>query len=119
MSKILIAEDSTFMRKVLSDILVKAGFGDLVEAEDGKKALEKFNSEKPDLVLLDIIMPEMDGIAVLKEIMPKGARVLVVSAVGQDDMIKQAKELGVNGYIVKPFEETQVIEEVKKILGQQ
>jgi len=117
MAKILIAEDSNYMRKTLSDILVKIGYTELVEAEDGKQAVEMFDKEKPDLVLLDLIMPQMDGIAVLKVIMPKGARVLVVSAVGQDSMIAQARELGVKGYIVKPFEEAQVIEEVKKILA--
>lgn len=118
MAKILIVDDSDYMRKTLSGILAKAGFGELVEAENGKLAIEMFDKEKPDLVLLDIIMPEMDGIAVLKDIMPKGARVLVVSAVGQDDMVKQAKELGVKDYIIKPFDEAQVIAEVKKILAQ-
>lgn len=102
------------MRKVLSDILVKNGYTDVVEAENGKVAIEKFGSEKPDLVLLDIIMPEVDGIGVLKEIMPKGAKAIVISAVGQDSMITQAKELGAIGYIIKPFDEAQVLEEIKK-----
>jgi two-component system chemotaxis response regulator CheY len=117
MAKILIADDSQFMRKVLSDILTKNGYTDLVEAENGVQAIEKYTSEKPDLMLMDIIMPEKDGIAVLKEVVPMGASVLVISAVGQDDMMKQATEAGAKGYIVKPFEEEAVLEEVKKLLG--
>jgi two-component system, chemotaxis family, chemotaxis protein CheY len=117
MAKILIADDSQFMRKVLNDILTKNGYTELVEAENGVQAIEKFASEKPDLMLMDIIMPEKDGIEVLKEIVPNGANVLVVSAVGQEDMIKQATDAGAKGYIVKPFEEEQVMEEVKKLIG--
>lgn len=116
MAKILIADDSQFMRKVLSDILNKNGFTDIVEAADGSEAIVKFGSDKPDLVLLDIIMPNIDGMAVLKDIVPRGAKAIVVSAVGQDEMIAQAKTLGALGYIVKPFEEKQVVEEVSKAL---
>lgn len=116
MAKILIADDSQFMRKVLSDILTKNGYTEIVEAADGNETIAKFTQEKPDLVLLDIIMPEVDGMAVLKDIVPKGAKAIVVSAVGQDEMIAQAKTLGALGYIVKPFEEKQVVEEVTKVL---
>lgn len=116
MAKILLADDSAFMRKVLSDILVKNGYTTLVEAENGTQAVAKFTSEKPDLMLMDIIMPELDGISVLKEVVPKGAQVIVISAVGQEDMINQAKTLGAKGYIIKPFEEAQVISEIQKIL---
>jgi len=117
MAKILISDDSQFMRKVLGDILTKNGYTEFVEAENGNQAVEKYNAEKPDLVLIDIIMPEKDGIAVLKEIVPQGAKVLVISAVGQEDMMKQATDAGAKGYIVKPFEEEQVMGEIKKILG--
>jgi len=116
MSKILIADDSRFMRKVLSDILIKNGYENIIEAEDGAKAVELYKSEKPDLVLADIIMPEKDGMQVMKEIVPEGAKVIVISAVGQDEMMSQAKELGSLGYIVKPFEENQVIDAVKSAL---
>ncbi len=116
MAKILISDDSQFMRKILSDILTKNGFDNIIEAVNGEQAVEKFKSEKPDLMLLDVIMPEKDGIEVAKELIPQGAKVIMVSAVGQDDMIKQAKDLGVLGYIIKPFEEKQVIDEVKKAL---
>jgi len=115
MSKILIAEDSQFMRNVLKDILKEAGFEDVVEAENGQQALEKYDSEKPDLVLLDIIMPEVDGIEVLKKI-GKEAKIIVVSAVGQEKMLKEAKGLGALDYIVKPFDNQKVIEVVKKTI---
>jgi two-component system, chemotaxis family, chemotaxis protein CheY len=116
MSKILIAEDSQFMRGVLKDILSGAGY-ELVEAENGKMALEKYESEKPDLILLDIIMPEVDGIEVLNKI-GKEAKVIVISAVGQEKMVKEAKELGARDYIVKPFDNEKVLETIKKVLEQ-
>lgn len=111
--KILIADDSQFMRKVLKDILVPEGY-ELIEAEDGKGTLEKFEQEKPDLVLLDIIMPEVDGIEVLKKI-GKSAKVIVVSAVGQEKMVEEAKQLGALDYIVKPFDNDKVLEAVRKV----
>jgi two-component system, chemotaxis family, chemotaxis protein CheY len=117
MAKILLSDDSSFMRKVLSDLLNKNGYTEIIEAENGKQAIEKFDAEKPDLVLLDIIMPELDGIGVLKDIVPKGGKAIVISAVGQDDIVEQAKAAGSQGYIVKPFEEAQVLEEIKKVLG--
>lgn len=117
MAKILILDDSQFMRKILTDILTKNGFTDVIEAVNGEQSLEKFKSEKPDLMLLDVIMPEKDGVEVAKEVIPQGAKVIMISAVGQDEIIKQAKDLGVLGYIIKPFEEKQVIEEVKKALA--
>jgi two-component system chemotaxis response regulator CheY len=104
------------MRKILSDILIKNGYDNIIEAVNGNQSVEKFKSEKPDLMLLDIIMPEKDGIEVVKEVVPLGAKVIMISAVGQDDMINQAKSLGILSYIIKPFEENQVIDEVKRAL---
>lgn len=117
MSKILLVDDSAFMRKVLTDILLINGYEEISEAENGKKCLEKFNDEKPDVVLLDLIMPEKDGLEVLKEIIPLGAKVLVITAVGQQDMLNEAIKLGASGYIVKPFEETQILEQIKKLIA--
>jgi two-component system, chemotaxis family, chemotaxis protein CheY len=116
MSKVLIAEDSQFMRNVLKDILKESNISEIIEAENGKEALEKFEEKKPDLVLLDIIMPELDGIAVLKKI-GKTANVIVVSAVGQEKMVEEAKELGAKDYLVKPFDNIKVKEAVKKALA--
>lgn len=113
--KILIVDDSMFMRKILKDILSKEGHN-IIEAENGAECLAKCDSEKPDLVLLDIIMPEVDGIEVLKKI-GKLAKIVVISAVGQEKMVEEAKSLGALDYIVKPFDNEKVIEAVKKVLG--
>jgi len=115
-TKVLIIDDSAFMRNVLKNILTGAGLSIFFEAENGKEGIEKFEQEKPDLVLLDIIMPEMGGLDVLKEIGSKG-NFLVVSAVGQDKVIDEAKVLGAKGYIVKPFDINQVVTEVTKALA--
>jgi len=114
--KILTADDSSFMRKVLLDILKEAGFSNFIEAENGKEAIEKYEQEKPDLVLLDIVMPEVDGLEVIKRI-GRQANIIVVSAVGQDAMIEDAKNSGAKGYIVKPFEREKVIEEIEKVVA--
>ncbi len=114
--KILIADDSQFMRNVLKDILQGAGYTDIVECTDGKACMAKYASEKPDLILLDIIMPEMDGTEVLKKLGHE-AKIVVISAVGQEKMIEEAKSLGALDYIVKPFENAQVLETVRKAIS--
>lgn len=118
MAKILIADDSTFMRKILINILQKEGYKEVFEAKDGEEAIAKFKSEKPDLVLLDIIMEKKDGIEALKDIMKadRKAKVIMISAVGQEQMIKEALKLGAKDYIVKPFDAKKVADSVKKIL---
>jgi two-component system, chemotaxis family, chemotaxis protein CheY len=112
--KILIVDDSKFMRGVLKDI-VSSEDHESIEAENGKIALEKFEQEKPDLVLLDVIMPEVDGIDVLKKI-GKKAKVIVISAVGQEKMLEDAKDLGALDYIVKPFDNNKVLEVINKVI---
>jgi two-component system, chemotaxis family, chemotaxis protein CheY len=118
MAKILIAEDSVFMRQMVKDILNRAGYQDVIEAENGQQAIDLVGKEKPDLLLLDIIMPEVDGIGVLEKIDTKLTPVIVISAVGQEKMVDKAKALGIAGYIVKPFEEEKVVEAVKNLLGE-
>lgn len=113
--KILIADDSQFMRKVLKDILLEAGYADICECVDGNECLAKYESEKPDLILLDIIMPEVDGIEVLKKI-GATAKIIVISAVGQEKMINEAKKLGALDYIVKPFDNEKVLEVIRVAL---
>jgi two-component system, chemotaxis family, chemotaxis protein CheY len=115
-AKILVADDSAFMRKVLMDILKAAGFDSFVECGTGKECIAKFETEKPDLLLLDIIMPEMTGLEVLKQIGSK-ANTIIISAVGQESMMTEAKQHGAKGYIVKPFEKKLVLAEVEKALG--
>lgn len=110
--KILIVDDSRTMCGILKDILCDAGFKDVLEAQSGEEALALYKEEHPDLVLLDIIMPELNGMDVLKEI-GTDAKVIILSAVGQESVIAQAKELGALDYIIKPVEKEEVL---KKIL---
>jgi two-component system chemotaxis response regulator CheY len=114
--KILMADDSAFMRNVLKNILENAGFSQFLEAENGVQALEMIKSEKPDLVLLDLIMPEKGGVDVLKEV-GNTQKILIVSAVGQDSIMKEAMGFGALGFIVKPFDNALVVEAVKKALS--
>ncbi len=123
MKKILIVDDSLFMRMVLKGILSKIeGEYETVEADSGSKALELLKRAKPDLVLLDIIMPEgeEEGVRVLQTIMKNDPerKVIMITAVGQDPVVEQCKKLGARDYIIKPFDEEQVIETVRKALGE-
>jgi two-component system chemotaxis response regulator CheY len=117
--KVLIVDDTVFMRKILRNILFQGGLDVAGEAENGKQAVELYMQLKPDLVTMDIVMPEMNGIEALKQIksFDPDAKVVMCTAVGQEQMVKAAVKLGARGYIVKPFQAPKVIEEVKKVLG--
>ena len=110
--KILIVDDSIFMRNVLKNILVTAGYSQFIEGGTGIEAISLIADQKPNLVLLDLIMPEMGGIEVLKQV-GKTQKIVVISAVGQDKIIEEAKTLGASGYIIKPFDINQVIHEIE------
>lgn len=118
--KILIVDDSLFMRKVLKDILSREPGWKIMEAESGEKALKQFDKEKPDLVLLDIIMPEgeEEGVIVLKRLRKKDpdVKVIMISAVGQNAVVEECKRRGAGDYITKPFDEKQVLKTVDKYL---
>ncbi|MBP5198096.1 MAG: response regulator [Lachnospiraceae bacterium] len=116
---ILICDDAAFMRMMIKDILTKNGYNVAGEAENGVKAVEKFKEVSPDLVLMDITMPEMDGIQALKEIkkMEPGALVIMCSAMGQQAMVIESIQAGAKDFIVKPFQAERVIEAVKKVVG--
>jgi len=118
MKRVLVADDSSFMRMVIKGILEKNGFEVVAEAENGNEAVEKYIKFKPDIVTLDITMPQKNGIEALKSI--KGydpeAKVVMVSAIGQEVYIKEAQNLGAQSYIVKPFVEEQVIQTLNKLL---
>ena len=116
--KVLIADDSAFMRTILKDIVAKSNWAaaQIIEAADGNEVVTKFNTEKPDLVLLDIVMPQKDGIAALKDIGQLAKSVVIVSSVGQEQVINQAKSLGAKDYSVKPFDAQQVIQVLNKLL---
>jgi len=115
--RVLIVDDTAFMRKLLKNILFSAGFDIAGEAENGKQAVELYKQLKPDIVTMDIVMPEMNGIEALKEIkkIDPNAKVVMCTAVGQEQMMKMAIKLGAKGYIVKPFQAPKVIEELKKV----
>jgi two-component system chemotaxis response regulator CheY len=117
--KIMLVDDTKFMRMMLANILKPKGYEIIAEAEDGLDAIDKYKQFKPDLVTMDIVMPHMDGIEAVKNIVAtdSGAKVIMVTAVGQDSKVKEAIEAGARGYIVKPFQAPQVIEEVEKILS--
>ena len=117
--KILIVDDAAFMRMMIKDILTKNGFEVVGEAADGQQAVEKYNELRPDLVTMDITMPEMDGIAALKEIksIDAGATVIMCSAMGQQAMVIDAIQAGAKDFIVKPFQADRVIEAIQKALG--
>ena len=116
---ILVSYDAAFMRMMIKDILTKNGYDIAGEAENGAKAVEKFNETKPDLVLMDITMPEMDGIQALKKIkeIDAGANVIMCSAMGQQAMVIEAIQSGAKDFIVKPFQAERVLEAVKKVVG--
>ena len=117
--RILIVDDAAFMRMMIKDILTKNGYGVAGEAENGLKAVEKYNETKPDLVMMDITMPEMDGIQALKKIKEADANATVImcSAMGQQAMVIEAIQSGAKDFIVKPFQPDRVLEAIKKWVG--
>ena len=116
---ILICDDAAFMRMMIKDILTKNGYTVAGEAENGVKAVEKYNEVKPDLVLMDITMPEMDGIEALRKIKEQDPSAVVVmcSAMGQQAMVIESIQAGAKDFIVKPFQADRVLEAVSKVLG--
>ncbi|MBB6732861.1 response regulator [Cohnella zeiphila] len=118
-NRILIVDDAAFMRMMIRDILTKNGYEVVGEAQDGAQAIEKYKELQPDLITMDITMPEMDGIAALKEIrkLDTNAKVIMCSAMGQQAMVIDAIQAGAKDFIVKPFQADRVIEAIKKTLG--
>jgi two-component system chemotaxis response regulator CheY len=107
------------MRTMVSDILSQAGFTVVGEAENGKQAVEKYQQLKPDLVTMDIIMPEMGGIEAVKKItqIDPGARILMCSAMGQQALVQEALQAGARDFVVKPFQPSRVLEAVQRVLA--
>ncbi|GIM47811.1 chemotaxis protein CheY [Collibacillus ludicampi] len=117
--RILIVDDAAFMRMMIKEILTKNGYEVVGEAQDGAQAVEKYKELRPDLVTMDITMPEMDGVNALKQIraFDPNANVIMCSAMGQQAMVIDAIQAGAKDFIVKPFQAERVIEAIKKILG--
>lgn len=119
MAKIMLVDDAAFMRMMLKNALSQAGYTELIEAEDGAKAVETYAAEKPDLVFMDITMPNKDGLEALKEIRASdpNATVVMCSAMGQEAMVMDSIKSGAKDFIVKPFKPERILSTVKKILG--
>ena len=116
---ILICDDVAFMRMMIKDILTKNGYNIVGEADDVAKSVEKYAELKPDLVLMDITMPEMDGIEALKKITAADANasIIMCSAMGQQAMVIESIQSGAKDFIVKPFQADRVLEAVQKVVG--
>ena len=118
--RVLIADDASFMRQMIREIIEPEGFEVVGESTDGIEAVEHYEALEPDLVTMDIVMPKKSGIEALQEIMTNApdACVVMVSALGQDSMVLEAVESGAKDFIVKPFKEDKVLEIVRRITGQ-
>lgn len=118
MARILIVDDAKFMRITLTNILKKANHEIVGEAENGREAVRLYRELRPDLVTMDITMPEMSGLDAVKEIKRdyKDAKIIMCSAMGQQKMVVDAIEAGAKDFIVKPFDESQVVDSVARVL---
>ena len=117
--KVLIVDDAAFMRMMIKDILSKNGYEVVGEAENGARAIEKYKELIPDLVIMDITMPEVDGIQAVKEIkkINGDSKIIMCSAMGQQAMVIESIQAGARDFIVKPFQAERVVEAVKKVIG--
>lgn len=117
MKRILIVDDAAFMRLSLRTVLEKNGYTVIGEAENGQKAIAKFVDLKPDIITMDITMPDMDGVTALKEIMKidKGAKVVMISAMGQESKVREAVIAGAKSFIVKPFKDEHILKTLSRL----
>ena len=117
--RILITDDALFMRVTLKNILVANGYEVAAEAANGQEAVDKYAAVKPDLVLMDITMPIMDGISACKAIKTSdpAANVIMCAAMGQKNMVIEAIQAGAKDFIVKPFQPDRVLDSIKKLIG--
>lgn len=115
---VMVVDDAIFMRRMLGDILKNAGHQVVAEAANGKEGVEQYIKARPDIVTMDIIMPEMGGIEAVREIIKedKNARILMVSAMGQQQLVVEAIQAGAKDFIVKPFESSRVLTAVERML---
>ncbi|WP_456474469.1 response regulator [Candidatus Pyrohabitans sp.] len=116
--RVLIADDAAFMRNMLKKILKQAGYEVVGEASSGVEAVEKYKEVRPDIMTMDIVMPEKDGIEAVKEIIDydPNARIIICSALGQQSMIIEAIQAGAKDYIIKPFQPGKLVESIKKVV---
>lgn len=116
--KVLICDDAMFTRTLINDILVKAGYKVVAEASNGLQAIDKYKKVKPDIVIMDLIMPDMGGIEAIKKIKEQDANAIIVvcSAMGQQALVMEALDAGAKDFIVKPFQPAQILDTLKKLL---
>ena len=116
---VLVCDDAIFMRTMISDILSQAGFEVVGEAESGLQTVEKYRALKPDLVTMDIVMPDMGGIEAVREICKTDpeAKILMCSAMGQQALVVEAIQAGAKDFVVKPFQPSRVLEAVQRVLA--
>jgi two-component system chemotaxis response regulator CheY len=119
MARVLVVDDAVFMRKVVSDALTKGGHEIIGAAANGQEAVERFQELKPEVMTLDITMPEKDGLAALKEIiaMDPQARVVMCSALGQESKVLEAIKAGAKDFVVKPFQPDRVLSAIEKAVA--
>ena len=117
--RVLVCDDAIFMRTMISDILSGAGYEVVGEAETGVQAIERYRSLRPDLVTMDIVMPDMGGIDAVREIIKEdaNAKILMCSAMGQQALVVEAIQAGAKDFVVKPFQPSRVLEAVQRVLG--
>ncbi len=119
MVDVLIVDDSLYLRVMIKKILKKLGHNVVAEASNGKEAIEAFKQHTPDLVTMDVVMPELNGLLAIKNIMqiqPK-ANIIVVTALGHEPMIRQAIKLGAKDFVIKPFKQDELIQAVEGVLA--
>ena len=116
---VLICDDAVFMRTMLSDILTQAGFAVVGQAQTGEEAVAKFRELQPDLVTMDIVMPDMGGIDAVRKIIEEypDAKILMCSAMGQQSLVVEAIQAGARDFVVKPFQAARVLEAVQRVMS--
>jgi two-component system chemotaxis response regulator CheY len=116
---VLVCDDAIFMRTMITDILNQAGYDIVGEAESGAQAVQRYRELKPDLVTMDIVMPDMGGIDAVREITKDdpNAKILMCSAMGQQALVVEAIQAGAKDFVVKPFQPSRVLEAVQRVLG--
>jgi two-component system chemotaxis response regulator CheY len=116
--RVLLVDDSTYIRTVLSSIIVEAGFEVVGEAADGKEAIRKYMELKPDVLLMDVIMEPMDGMAATKAILAKdpAARILMVTVLEAKEILVDLIKIGAKGYITKPFSKEEIAEKIREVM---
>jgi two-component system chemotaxis response regulator CheY len=116
---VLIVDDIAFVRKTLTDILTQAHYQVIGEATDGSEAVNLYAKLRPDIVTMDVVMPQMSGIDATRRIikLDKNAKVVIISAMGQENLVMEAINVGAKDYILKPFSAEEVLKTIERALG--